>query len=347
VTESKNPQSNRCIALAVALKPLVVRTRLMRAVREARSWEIVRPMMARSELDAAIDLSQVCDANDITPVSFLSEEYPVALGEIPDPPAVLFQRSCSSSTVKDALCVGVVGTRAASVEMCHRASELGAELVAGGVSVVSGLALGIDGAAHRGAIQGDLACPTIAVLAHGLDHIYPPSHRSLAEAIIASGGALISEYPPGVKPFKHQFLARNRIIAGLSRGVIVVEAGARSGSLVTARFAADFGRDVFVMDVATSDERVAGGVSLIEQGASQITSARDVLIEYGLTQNDRSTEGAVPDDTLELSLDALMDQTGVSTSDVLRLELAGLVRLLPGNRCSIRARILADLRETG
>ena len=293
--------TDRLTAVAVALKPLAVRTRLMRRIREVNSWRIARDMVCATEREGASQVIQACADTQIVIIPFLGEGYPVSLREIPDPPAVIFIRSRSSPPNFGELIVGMVGTRAASVEMCHRASELALELVSAGVTVASGLALGIDGAAHRGALQGESPCPTIAVLAHGLDQIYPSSHRSLAEAILSSGGALISEYPPGVGPLKHHFLARNRIIAGLARGVIVAQAGSRSGSLVTARFAADFGRDVFVLSCDQSDERVAGGVSLIEEG--------------------------------------------VSMSEVLRLEISGFVRRLPGNRCLIPAAVLAGLRD--
>jgi len=341
MTLSPGLETDRLIAVVVGSKSLAARTRTISSVRETRSWQFVLKSISHQELEAGRDVLKACQQLGIDVIPFLSPLYPLVLAEIPDPPAVLFVRSRAFAHVSKSFCVGVVGTRAASIEMCHRASELASDLVAGGVTVVSGLALGIDGAAHRGALQGNPACPTIAVLAHGLDELYPPSHRPLAEAIVTSGGALISEYPPGVGPLKHQFLARNRIIAGLSRGVVVVEAGARSGSLVTARFAADFGRDVFVMDGATSDERTAGGISLIEQGATRIARGGDVLLEYGLSHHPIKETGEM----LELSLDDLSKQIGASISDILRLELSGLVRCVPGNRCVIGARILRELLD--
>jgi DNA processing protein len=182
-------------------------------------------------------------------------------------------------------CLGVVGTRSASIAVCQHASEIARELADAGFAVVSGLALGVDGAAHRGALAAQSQTPTIAVLAHGLDSVYPASHQGLAREILRHGGVLISEYPPGAPPLKHQFLARNRIIAGLSRGVIVVQAGKRSGSLVTAQCAVDFGRDVFIVAGDEADERWSGGRDMLEQGAMPITTAADVLREYGFTSD--------------------------------------------------------------
>ena len=155
---------------------------------------------------------------------------------------------------------------------------------------MSGLALGVDGAAHRGALTATCGCPTIAVLAHGLDRVYPSSHSQLADSIVHQGGALVSEYPPGIEPLKHHFLERNRIIAGLSLGVVVVQAGERSGSLVTANYAADFGRDVFVLEGADGDSGFSGGARLIEDGAIPIAGAREVLEEYGV-QNEAPVTG--------------------------------------------------------
>lgn len=209
-------------------------------------------------------------------------EYPAHLRHIADPPSALYISHRGGPLAISQSTIAVVGRRAATVHSCLIASALAQELADAGVTIVSGLALGIDGAAHRGALQSELSCPTVAVLAHGLDRTYPPSHAGLARQILAAGGALISEYPPGVQPMRHHFLARNRIIAGLSRGVVVMQAGARSGSLVTAQCAADYGRDVFVLETGGDLEERAGCEELLAQGAIAVQSAKDVLAEYGL-----------------------------------------------------------------
>jgi DNA processing protein len=211
--------------------------------------------------------------------------------------------------------------------MCHVASELGQQLAQGGVTVVSGLALGIDGAAHRGSLASSSVLPTIGVLAHGLERIYPPSHEGLARQIVESGGALVSEYPPGTEPMKHHFLARNRIIAGLSRGVVVVEAGVRSGSLVTAQFAADFGRDVFVVTQSEVGDRNAGGDSMIEQGAHPIRSAAEVLREYGLVRSENESEGS----WRFVGLSDFVRESNLSASQLLQMEIEGTLVRLSGN----------------
>jgi DNA processing protein len=203
-----------------------------------------------------------------------------------------------------------------------------------GLTVISGLALGIDGAAHRGALQSGISCPTVAVLAHGLDRVYPPTHSGLARQILDAGGMLLSEYAPYIDPMKHHFLARNRIIAGLSRGVVVIEAGARSGSLVTANFAADYGRDVFVLSASDRDpDRRQGCQSLIEQGAIPITSAGDVLREYGLAAEQETKPIKQRWETM--SVEAFIERSKISVGELLKRELAGQVVRLPGNQVRV------------
>jgi DNA processing protein len=201
------------------------------------------------------------------------------------------------------------------------------------VCVVSGLALGIDGAAHRGALTAPGSCPTIAVVAHGLERTYPPSHTTLADSIVERGGAIISEYPPGTEPLKHHFLERNRIVAGLSLGVVVIQAGERSGSLVTARFAAEYGRDVFVLEAEDDDARCSGGANLIEEGAIPIAGAREVLQEYGALPAQSEANDGGPWRTM--TVDEYLRMTGYSASQLLRFEMEGRVLRLPGNRVSV------------
>jgi DNA processing protein len=266
-------------------------------------------------------------------ISFRSPSFPERLRVIDLPPLVLFVKSKHKQFEFPRALLGIVGARAASIETCHRTARLSHVLAEAGFTIVSGLALGIDGAAHRGALECSLQCPTIAVVAHGLDIVYPPTHHPLAEMIVEQGGALISEYPPGVTAYKHHFLERNRIIAGLSQGVVVVAAGERSGSLVTARCAADFGRDVFV-DQGDEREGVGSGAQrLLDDGAIPIACAGDVLAEYGiqLQREEGHDKGWIT-----LSISECRARLGVSEADILKMELTGRATRLPGNRVSVR-----------
>jgi DNA processing protein len=269
-----------------------------------------------------------------------SPRYPALLRASSSPPVALYVRGAGlaqggfpESTV------AIVGSRNASVEACHHISLIAREIAAAGVTVVSGLALGIDGAAHRGALEAQSACPTIAVMAHGLDTVYPRSHHLLAHTILQRGGALVSEYAPGVQPLQHQFLDRNRIIAALSRGVVVAQAGERSGSLVTATYAGDYGRDVFVVVDGAEDERTQGCRRLIEDGAIPVQRASEILAEYGVP----GTEGgrmSPPDDVWEtVTKEQVQELAGGSFERALNWELEGQLVWLSGNRVLIRGRL--------
>lgn len=171
--------------------------------------------------------------------------------------------------------VAVVGMRAASSYGLSAAYRFAKELSDRGISVISGLARGVDGAAHRGALAG--CTPTIAVLAHGLHQIYPPEHRNLAREILEKGGLLLSEYPEGVGPQKVYFPLRNRIIAALSESTIVVEARQKSGSLITAQCALELGKEVYVVPGRYDDAGFLGGHSLIQEGARLLKEVGDVI----------------------------------------------------------------------
>ena len=201
-----------------------------------------------------------------------SPAFPAALAEIADPPWGLWVRG--ESLALDRPWTAVVGTRLPSEAAKRAAFALGRGLSAAGSVVVSGLARGIDGQAHRGALETGV---TVAVLGHGIDTVSPSSHRALARRILAAGGALVSEYAPGEPAFGYRFIERNRVISGLARSVVVVQAPARSGALATADFALDQGRDVFVHEHGLDGERGAGTRRLALQGAPVVGSADDVL----------------------------------------------------------------------
>jgi DNA processing protein len=201
-------------------------------------------------------------------------DYPALLKEIPDPPPVLYVKG--QFTEADGGAVAMVGTRRATVYGRDVAERLARDLASNGVTVVSGLAKGIDTHAHRGALTG--GGRTIAVLGHGLDTIYPSENRRLAAEIVERG-ALVSDYALGVGPMAENFPPRNRIVSGLSAGVVVVEADHMSGALITSKFALDQGRDVFAVPGPVNAPSSRGCNRLIQDGAKLVTSAEDVLFE--------------------------------------------------------------------
>jgi DNA processing protein len=271
-------------------------------------------------------------------------EYPKLLAAISDAPDTLFVRGTLPESATP--CVAIVGTRKATTEGKRLACGLARELASRGVVIVSGLALGIDAAAHDGALEAKGR--TLAVLANGLDAVYPASNEHLASRIIAMGGALISEYPAGTPALPHQFLARNRIVSGLSLGIIVVEAPIHSGALATARHAANQGRELFVTPGPTGHPNFAGSHMLLRNGARIVTSADDVLEDLGLetacapdaperegeaTQEFTETERAIIDHLRgtqkPCTLDAVVEATGlppeVVSRDLTLLSLEGAV----------------------
>lgn len=200
--------------------------------------------------------------------------YPSALLHTPDPPPLLWARGQPALLARPAL--AIVGSRAASTDGRRNAERFARTVGEAGVVVVSGLAAGIDSAAHRGALA--TAGGTIAVLATGIDRLYPPGARALGEAI-AERGLLIAEQPPGSGPSRGAFPRRNRLIAGLARGVLVVEAAVRSGSLITARLAADLGREVFALPGSIHAPLARGCHRLIRDGATLVESADEILTD--------------------------------------------------------------------
>lgn len=262
-------------------------------------------------------------------------DLPLPLREIPDPPAQMYCEGDPAAL--DAPAVAMVGSRRCTRQGRDIAFALARDLAAQGLNIVSGLAYGIDAAAHRGALAA-AGAPTVAVLGGGLGRIYPRSHERLAVEIVAAGGALVSEYPPDAAPRKHHFPARNRIVSGLCRGVVVVEASNRSGSLITARLALEQGRDVMAVPSLVSSPLSAGCHRLIREGAALVECAEHVLEALGLEAKPVPVpEAAADEDDAVLrhvaatatSLDALVGATGLPVEDVLvrlaELEIDGLV----------------------
>lgn len=261
--------------------------------------------------------------------------FPPLLSAIHDPPPGVFARGSGSLEILSAVSVAVVGARACSTYGAQVARTLGRELAAAGVVVLSGMARGVDGEAHRGALEARGI--TVAVLGCGIDRDYPAAHAALAGEI-AGRGLVISEYAPGVEPAPWRFPARNRIIAGIARAVVVVEARERSGALITADLALEEGRDVFAVPGEITSSLSAGSNGLLRVGAHVLTSAADVLDLLGfvlppvaarveLDPNARPVFDALRDKAA--TFDELVRVTGLSAADVApalsHLELAGLV----------------------
>ena len=210
----------------------------------------------------------------VTALTLLDDTYPVSLRQVADPPPVLFVRGRLRPT--DERAVALVGTRRATAYGRAVAERLARELAAAGVTVVSGLAKGVDTAAHQAAVQA--GGRTLAVLGNGLDQVYPPENAGLARDIVErDAGALVSEFAPGVPPDAINFPRRNRIISGLSQITVIVEAGEKSGALITADFALEQGRDVLAVPGSIFSPTHAGANSLLKQGAMPVTSVDDVL----------------------------------------------------------------------
>jgi DNA processing protein len=273
--------------------------------------------------------------------------YPAALAAIADPPLVLWTRGAAHALDRPA--VALVGSRAASPYGLAVAERLARDLGVRGITIVSGLARGVDSAAHRGALAA--GGTTIAVLGSGADIIYPPEHTRLARDI-EGAGLLMSELTPGTPPLPIFFPLRNRIISGLSRAVVVVEAGEKSGSLITARLALDQGRDVLAVPGNVLSGRNRGAHGLLRDGAKIVEDVDDILEELGLpvkvSNGSRSpaesgTPAASGDPILEaiapgepVDLDAIAERSGVKPAQLLprlfELELRGVIARIGGGR---------------
>lgn len=228
------------------------------------------PLQIRAEVDAIPD---DLHRSDIKVLHYWDSTYPPILREIYDPPFLLYKRGGLLNN--EIPSIAVVGTRKSTVISNTAAYNLGMEIAGLNIYLVSGLATGIDKAAHEGVVEGK--GQTIAVLGNGIDYIYPAENAVLGRRIIELGGVILSEYPPGTAPLKYNFPARNRIISGLSRSVVVVEAPEKSGALITAEFALDQGRDVFVHRCSVNSNKGLGCRNLVACGAGVIDSAEDII----------------------------------------------------------------------
>jgi DNA processing protein len=313
---------------------------------------------------AAAELERVREMAGAEVLALDDGAYPALLREIPDPPVTLYVRGRWRACL-EAPCVGVVGSRRCSTYGQNVALLLARDLASRGVTIVSGLARGIDAAAHRGALEA--GGRTAAVLGTGLDEVYPRDHRRLAEEILEKGGALVTQFPLGTPPVAENFPYRNRIISGLSLGAVVVEASENSGSLITARLALEQGREVYAVPGNITSRNSFGTNFLIKgAGAKLVQQWQDVVAEFPpdiaariLPPESKKKGGAAPAETREPSdlseseravfklipadapahVDALAEASGLPVQTLagvlLGLEMRELVRQLPG-RCYVR-----------
>ncbi|MBI3321482.1 MAG: DNA-protecting protein DprA [Candidatus Omnitrophica bacterium] len=325
----------------------------------AQHLAAARHHQARLEQELAL-----AKRHGVTIITLEESAYPALLKAIPDPPLALYVQGTLERV--DGVAVAVVGSRGASCYGLQCAERLGAELALRGVTVVSGLARGIDSAAHRGALMA--SGRTVAVLGSGLARIYPPEHGPLAERI-AKQGAVLSEYPMDTLPLPYNFPRRNRIISGLSLGVVVVEAAAHSGALITVDCALEQGREVFAVPGPVTSTRSHGTHQLLKQGARLVSSVEDIVEELRLSPQPiahAQTEEPAIDDAVRLPeperrvlscmgehdpcpIDAISAQSGLAMPEVssalLHLELKRLVQQLPGKRFVRRALGTAEARR--
>jgi len=302
---------------------------------EARTAGALLAARARLDLDAELLRAERAGATLLT---LDDPDYPRLLREIPGAPPLIYVRGTLSSA--DDWAVAVVGTRSPTPYGCEAALRLSAELARAGVTVVSGLALGIDAIAHTAAL--DAGGRTLAVLGSGVDVPYPGRNRRLAERMIEQG-ALISDFPLGTAPTATNFPARNRIISGLSRGTLVVEAGERSGALITVEFALEQGREVLAVPGSIFARQSVGTLRLLRDGAAIVTSAEDLLATLELTTASVQREARIelPTDPVEAAVIAQLGYTPTHIDELCRaaklpvpavaaalaiLELKGLVR---------------------
>ncbi len=293
------------------------------------------------ELRASLELDKLWDrigAQGIHVMTWPDQEYPARLKEIDQPPPVLYIRG--ELLPEDDFAVAIVGTRRITPYGRQVTEELAGYLAANGITVISGLARGVDATAHAAALRA--GGRSLAVLGSGVDRIYPPENRALAEQLIAHG-AILSDYPVGTAPEATNFPPRNRIISGLSLAVVVIEAGETSGALITAEFAAEQGREVFAVPGSILAPQSKGTNKLIQNGALPLISPQDLLQALNLTRvsAQKSARHLLPADEIEkqllqalgsepLHVDELRNQTGLPVEKVsaalVMMELKGMVR---------------------
>lgn len=318
-------------------------TALLRAVPEALAQFLAQPVSA--DIQSTIDATEqwLAKSTDHALLTLADAGYPQMLLATADPPPVLF--AIGRIELLNRPSIAIVGSRNATRQGQENAHGFARALADAGVTICSGLALGIDAAAHRGALAAASDAATVAVVGTGVDVVYPASNRTLTHEVRRTG-VVISEFPLGSPAIAHHFPRRNRIIAGIGRGVLVVEAALRSGSLITARLAAEGGREVFAIPGSIHSPLAKGCHRLLRDGARLVESANDILEELALAPRAAKAppagEPAMHADLLQLlshdptDLDRLVEASGRAPGELvgalLELELAQHIERLPGNR---------------
>lgn len=309
------------------------------------SGELARRIKEGLDLDYGRQIIEWADKNGYKILTLIDQGYPACLRELYDPPPFLFLKG--ALTADDSRAIAMVGSRIATEYGRSMAMQIAGAMARHGVTVISGMALGIDATSHRGALAA--GGRTIAVLGSGIDVIYPRENKKLYEQI-AEEGAVLSEFFPGVDPSPGHFPRRNRIIAGLSRGVVVIEAGAKSGALLTADLALAYGKELFAVPGNVSSRMSAGANELLKSGANILTSPDDIFSVLPELKSDYiAPQKPVIDDLTDgeqrvfgclsaapVQLDSVVRQCNITVSDatsyLLSLELRGLVKQLSGKR---------------
>jgi DNA processing protein len=334
-------------APAEGLRAAGLSEKLVENVLKVRSSSALEATLARIE------------GQGISVLTWEDETYPRRLREIAQPPPVLYLRG--SLTAEDDWCVALVGTRRASAYGRQVTEEIASALARSGVTVVSGLARGVDACAHQAAL--DAGGRSLGVLGCGVDIVYPPENRRLFERMLAQGG-LISDYPPGTPPDAANFPPRNRIISGLGMAVVIIEAGESSGALITASFAAEQGREVFAVPGNITSPLSRGTNRLISDGAHPLLSPQNILetLELTLVTEQRAARSILPADALEAQLYAAVGQEPLHvdeirartelpiekvTATLALMELKGMVRQVGGMNYVAVREIAGEYRLDG
>ena len=349
----------RALALVIASQSLEIRRHLQELLMDSTSseqeicQEEIPEINWAAEVETETRRIKLWQESGIRIISYFEAGYPAVLKTIEDPPFLLFFRGAQISLLAEQYCLAIVGSRRADQDGLELAQNLAHELAKLGITIISGMALGIDGAAHRGALSASSVTQTVAVLGSGLNILYPPQHASLAEEIINSGGIIISQFEPDVPPYPSNFLNRNRIVSGLSKAVLVVEATLKSGSLVTARNALEQGKDVLVIPGDINNPRFEGSNKLIQQGATLVTSVQDIVEALNIKSDVKSQNISHSKNNLNLPLASKIEMQIIENlksrkemrvdemirllgnvsfeKELLMLELQGLILRLPGN----------------
>lgn len=308
----------------------------------------IQALLDQSSKQNMHDMLLAMQKQEIGIVAINDESYPDRLRNIPLPPVLLFYRGNLDCLMRK--CISVVGTRRASPQGIEITRKVCRELSQAGVTIISGLAVGIDAAAHMGCLDG--GSPTAAVMSTGIDVDYPIDHAALKDRIVNENGVLLSEYPPGTRANKHVFQMRNRIISGLGKALLMMECRIQSGSIITVQHALDQGRDVYAHPGIPDTESASGAHQLLREGAIFFTNAKDIMEDMGW--EDTPSAAPSPEKSLpalstdqrqvlsllsergELSFDQIADASGLApgalSGALTLLQMMGLIKALPGKK---------------